>query len=103
MPLKVLFQVLLDGFIGDFNLSIALGVIGGGEHFLYPKLFTKRDELQVVKLFSVVRDHGMGEAEAAYDVLLQKVCIFCLDLLGQGLHFDPLRKVVYCHEAIPKL
>ena len=38
--LQVIFYCLVDGLY----LPITLGVLEGGEHFLYPKLFTQGDE-----------------------------------------------------------
>ena len=63
-------------------MSIALGVPGGGKHFLYSELLAKCDEFRIIKLFSIIRDYGVREPESADDVLPQKIGTLCLYLLG---------------------
>ena len=79
---KILLQILLHGLVGNFYLSIALGVPGGGEYFLCSELLAKCDECRIVKLLSILCDYSMGESESAYNILPQKIGALCLCLLG---------------------
>lgn len=59
MFFQIFLQVFLNNLVGSFYLSVALGVPGGRENFLYSELFVKSDKFRVIKLLPVICNYDV--------------------------------------------
>ena len=71
-----------DGSIGDFCLSIRLGVSHRGKPMLYMDLDVEIFELLIVKLSAIIYDYDKGQAEPTDNELLDEASSFVFSNYG---------------------
>lgn len=90
-----LLDILEDGFIGYFNLPIALGVAWGRQGVLDFVGSISVFDVVISKLLAIVGDQGVGYAESNDDLVPNKLpYIILCDLMSEDC-FDPFGEGVY--------